>query len=159
MKNEAVIERLKELGWDTEPEITLNIHVEKWGLIESSRYVGEWEGNGFVTYAQTNWKRGIVESVMSGEEVIQLLGSEDVGQMSSDSFPMSYVIDGEDGNMDCLDTQWETPLSDEDVERLSDSEDDVFSLAISEEHEPDFEVGSVWKLVIKVGNKEIDING
>jgi hypothetical protein len=158
MKNEAVIETLKELGWDNEPEVTLNIHVEKWALVESSRYVGEWEGNGFVTYAQTNWKRGIVESVMSGEDVIQLLSSENITEMGSHSFPMSYVIEGEDGNIDCLDTEWEMPLSDEDMERLSDSEDDVFSLAISEEHEPDFEVGSVWKLVIRLGNEEIDVN-
>jgi hypothetical protein len=27
-----------------------------------------------------------------------------------------------------------------------------------EEHEPDFEAGSVWKMVIRVGNEEIDIN-
>lgn len=157
MKNESVIEKLKELGWDTEPEVTLNIYLEKWALVESSRYEGEWNGNRFVTYAQTNWKRGTVESVMSGEQLIQLLSSEDITEMSSDSFPVSYVIEGEDGNTDCMETQWETPLTEEDEENLNDSEEDMFSLADSEEHEPDFEAGSVWKMVIRVGNEEIDI--
>lgn len=157
MKNEAVIEKLKELGWDIEPEVTLNMYLEKWVLVESSRYEGEWNGNRFVTYAQTNWKRGTVESVMSGEQLIQLLSSEDITEMSSDSFPASYVIEGEDGNVDCMETQWETPLTEEDEEKLNDSEEDMFSLADSEEHEPDFEAGSVWKMVIRVGNEEIDI--
>lgn len=157
MKNEAVIEKLKELGWDTESEVTLNMYLEKWALVESSRYEGEWNGNRFVTYAQTNWKRGTVESVMSGEQLIQLLSSEDITEMSSDSFPISYVIEGEDGNMDCMDTEWETPLTEEDEEKLNDSEEDMFSLADSEEHEPDFGMGSIWRMVIRVGNEEIDI--
>jgi hypothetical protein len=78
--------------------------------------------------------------------------------MSSDSFPILYVTEGEDGNVDCMETQWETPLTEEDEDKLSDSEEDLFSLADSEEHEPDFEAGSVWKMVIRVGNEEIDIN-
>jgi hypothetical protein len=95
---------------------------------------------------------------MSGEQLIELLNSEDITEMSSDSFPILYVTEGEDGNVDCMETQWETPLTEEDEDKLSDSEEDLFSLADSEEHEPDFEVGSVWKMVIRVGNEEIDIN-
>ncbi len=56
MKNEAVIQKLKELGWDTVMEVTVTIALERWALVESTRYEGEWEGNGFVTNAQTNWK-------------------------------------------------------------------------------------------------------
>jgi hypothetical protein len=95
---------------------------------------------------------------MSGEQLIELLNSEDITEMSSDSFPILYVTEGEDGNVDCMETQWETPLTEEDEDKLSDSEEDLFSLADSEEHEPDFEAGSVWKMVIRVGNEEIDIN-
>jgi hypothetical protein len=158
MKNEAVIQKLKELGWDITPEVTLNMYLTKWALVESSRYEGEWNENRFVTHTQTNWKRGTVETTMNGGQLIELLNSEDITEMSSDSFPILYVTEGEDGNVDCMETQWETPLTEEDEDKLSDSEEDLFSLADSEEHEPDFEVGSVWKMVIRVGNEEIDIN-
>ena len=29
MKNEAVIQKLKELGWDIKPEVTLNMYLTK----------------------------------------------------------------------------------------------------------------------------------
>ena len=157
MKNEAVIQKLKELGWDTKPEVTLTIHLDKYSLTESSRYSGEWEGNRFVTYSQTEWKHSILESQINGEGLISLLAAEDLNEMSSDSFPLLYLVEANDGNMDCLETEWEKPLSDEDEEKLSESEDTVLTLADEEEHEPMFAEGSICKMVIRVCNEEIDL--
>jgi hypothetical protein len=157
MKNEAIIQKLRELGWNNESEITLIIHLDKYSLTEYSRYSGEWEGNRFVTHSQTEWKHSILESLTHGEGLISLLEAEDLNEMSSDSFLQLYLIEANDGNMDCLDTQWENPLSDEDEERLADSEDTVLSLADNEEHEPVFTNGSIYKMVIRVGNDEIDL--
>lgn len=157
MKNEAIIQKLRELGWDNESEITLIIHLDKYSLTESSRYSGEWEGNRFVTYSQTEWKYSILESLTHGEGLISLLEAEDLNEMSSDSFLQLYLVEANDGNMDCLETQWEKPLSDEDEERLADSEDTVLSLADEEEHEPIFGGGSIYKMVIRVGDEEIDL--
>jgi hypothetical protein len=157
MKNEAVIQKLKELGWDTVTAVTITIALERWALVESTRYEGEWEGNGFVTNAQTNWKIAELEAPMSGEDVIFLLNEYELGELSSDCFGEIYLVHAEDGNMDCMDTEWESPLSEEDEEKLNDSGEDVFSLSTKEEFDWDFEVGSVRRLSIRVGNEEIDI--
>jgi hypothetical protein len=60
--------------------------------------------------------------------------------------------------MDCLDTEWDTPLSEEDEEELNDSGEDVFSLSTNEESDWDFQMGSVHKLSIRVGDEEIDLS-
>lgn len=157
MKNEAIIQKLKELGWDTKPEVTLTIALERWALVESTQYVGDWKDNRFVTNAQTNWKIAELEAPMSGEDVIFLLNEYELGELSSDCFGEIYLVHAEDGNMDCLETEWDTPLSEEDEEELNDSGEDVFSLSTNEESDWDFEVGSVRKLSIRVGIEEIDI--
>lgn len=157
MKNEAVIEKLKELGWDTESQITLTIKLERWALTELARYVGEWEGNRFTTDAQTNWKIAEFEAPMSGEDLLFLLNEYELSEMDSECFGEIYLVHAEDGNMDCIDTEWETPLSEEDEERLNDSGEDIFSLSDIEECDWEFDSGSVIGLSIRVNDEEIDI--
>lgn len=157
MKNEAVIQKLKELGWDNEPEVTLTIVLDRWALTELTRYQGEWNGNKFTTDAQTNWKLATFESVCSGEDVIFLLNNYELDELDSECFGEIELVHAEDGNMDCIDTEWERPLSEEEEVELGDSDEDVFSLSTNEEFDWQFDGGSVRRLSIRVGDEEIDI--
>lgn len=157
MKNEAVIQKLKELGWDNEPEVTLTIVLDRWALTELTRYQGEWNGNKFTTDAQTNWKLATFESVCSGEDVIFLLNNYELDELDSECFGEIELVHAEDGNMDCIDTEWERPLSEEEEVELGDSDEDVFSLSTNEEFDWQFDGGSVRRLSIRVRDEEIDI--
>jgi hypothetical protein len=122
-----------------------------------SRYEGEWEGNKFTTDAQTNWKLATFEGVMSGEDMVFLLNEYELSEMDSECFGEIYLVHAEDGNMDCIDTEWERPLSEEDEEKLNDSGEDVFSLSENEEFDWQFDGGSINRLSIRVRDEEIDI--
>lgn len=157
MKNEEVIDKIIELGWDTNSDVTLIFETKPWALTEYAIYKGEWEGNHFLTHAITNWKVGKLESKINGSNLLSILEEFYLDEMDSSLFENLDLIEAEDGNMDCLETNWETPLTDEEEERLSESEDDVFSLSNNMEYIPEWEHGGIYKITIRVGNEEVDL--
>lgn len=157
MKNEEVIEKIIQLGWDTADDVTLIFETKRWALTEYSVYSGEWEGNPFQTQAITNWKWGKLESKISGDKLLSILDEFDLSEIDSSLFDNLDLIEAEDGNMDCLETNWERPLTEDEEERLSESEDDVFSLSNDIKYVPEWENDGIGKLTIRVGNEEVDL--
>lgn len=151
MRNKSIIKELKKLDPDSEVDIT--IELTKKSLLEICYHNGYKFGKKFTCDTETVWRTAeLANDGMSVLDLIELLESKEVSEMTDEDFHNLSVINTTDGGVDVLNIEWEEPLTEE--EELDFSQNDLYWDSEITDSELQFGEGSIYTLTIKCGDYE-----
>jgi hypothetical protein len=149
MKNKSIVNQLKNFPKDS--EVSLKLKLTKYSLTEICYHSGIWDGKNFFCESQSNWKHSEAESSeVNLEELIELLSSKTIDEMSSDNFSNLSLGDSTDGNIEVSEIEWEGDINEEEQSDVDPM--DLYWNSDINDSDITFAPSSIWFM-------EIDVNG
>lgn len=154
MKNKDVVKQLKNFPSDS--EVSIKLKLTKYSLTEICYHSGNWEGKNFFCESQSNWKHSEVESSeVDLEELIKLLSTKSINDMSSDDFTNLSLGDSTDGSIEVTEIEWDGDINEEEQPEVDPM--DLYWNSDINDSDLTFAPNSIWFMEINVNGETIMI--